>query len=165
MLHRNTEPETEPYYCLPIGSLSHWSQPTSPAPGSARTFPLSPTHSTTPRHSIPKNDDGKYIWVNTIEELVFCDVNWKNSFLWVHRSWYHSSEYQSGSGSLARRKFTVNTFLCHFTYKFFLSIFITLNRLQEINQAPLRCTPLVFITCSLILYYILRFCNQLIDLF
>lgn len=59
MLHRNTEPETEPYYCLPIGSLSHWSQPTSPAPGSARTFPLSPTHSSTPRHSIPKNDDGK----------------------------------------------------------------------------------------------------------
>ncbi|CAG9856593.1 unnamed protein product [Phyllotreta striolata] len=57
MLHRNTEPETEPYYCLPIGSLSHWSQPTSPAPGSARTFPLSPTHSSTPRHSIPKNDD------------------------------------------------------------------------------------------------------------
>ncbi|XP_018575253.1 neuron navigator 3 isoform X2 [Anoplophora glabripennis] len=57
MLHRNTEPETEPYYCLPIGSLSHWSQPTSPAPGSARTFPLSPTHSNTPRHSIPKNDD------------------------------------------------------------------------------------------------------------
>ncbi|XP_050507171.1 protein sickie isoform X2 [Diabrotica virgifera virgifera] len=57
MLHRNTEPETEPYYCLPIGSLSHWSQPTSPAPGSARTFPLSPTHSSTPRHSMPKNDD------------------------------------------------------------------------------------------------------------
>jgi neuron navigator 2 len=57
MLHRNTEPETEPYYCLPIGALSHWSQPTSPAPGSARTFPLSPTHSSTPRHSIPKNDD------------------------------------------------------------------------------------------------------------
>lgn len=57
MLHRNTEPETEPYYCLPVGAvLSHWSQPTSPAPGSARTFPLSPTHST-PRHSIPKNDD------------------------------------------------------------------------------------------------------------
>lgn len=61
MLHRNAEPETEPYYCLPIGAvLSHWSQPTSPAPGSARTFPLSPTHST-PRHSIPKNDDGKII--------------------------------------------------------------------------------------------------------
>ncbi|KAJ8985737.1 hypothetical protein NQ317_014390 [Molorchus minor] len=57
MLHRNTEPETEPYYCLPIGSLSHWSQPTSPAPGSARTFPLSPTHSSTPRHSMPKNDE------------------------------------------------------------------------------------------------------------
>ncbi|KAG5897070.1 hypothetical protein JTB14_025886 [Gonioctena quinquepunctata] len=57
MLHRNNEPEAEPYYCLPIGSLSHWSQPTSPAPGSARTFPLSPTHSSTPRHSIPKNDD------------------------------------------------------------------------------------------------------------
>ncbi|KYB25122.1 hypothetical protein TcasGA2_TC031339 [Tribolium castaneum] len=57
MLHRNTEPETEPYYCLPIGALSHWSQPTSPAPGNARTFPLSPTHSSTPRHSIPKNDD------------------------------------------------------------------------------------------------------------
>ncbi|XP_030764582.1 protein sickie isoform X2 [Sitophilus oryzae] len=57
MLHRNTEPETEPYYCLPIGSLSHWSQPTSPAPGNARTFPLSPTHSGTPRHSIPKNDE------------------------------------------------------------------------------------------------------------
>ncbi|KAF5274425.1 hypothetical protein FQR65_LT04341 [Abscondita terminalis] len=57
MLHRNAEPETEPYYCLPVGAvLSHWSQPTSPAPGSARTFPLSPTHST-PRHSIPKNDD------------------------------------------------------------------------------------------------------------
>ncbi|KAI4459066.1 steerin [Holotrichia oblita] len=57
MLHRNTEPETEPYYCLPVGAvLNHWSQPTSPAPGSARTFPLSPTHST-PRHSIPKNDD------------------------------------------------------------------------------------------------------------
>lgn len=33
MLHRNTEQETEPYYCLPIGTvLSHWSQPTSPAP-------------------------------------------------------------------------------------------------------------------------------------
>lgn len=60
MLHRNTEPETEPYYCLPIGAvLSHWSQPTSPAPGSTRTFPLSPTHST-PRHSIPKNDDGTF---------------------------------------------------------------------------------------------------------
>lgn len=59
MLHRNTEQETEPYYCLPVGAvLSHWSQPTSPAPGSARTFPLSPTHST-PRHSIPKNDDSK----------------------------------------------------------------------------------------------------------
>ncbi|XP_074029206.1 sickie isoform X2 [Leptinotarsa decemlineata] len=57
MLHRNNEPEAEPYYCLPIGSLSHWSQPTSPAPGTARTFPLSPTHSSTPRHSIPKNDD------------------------------------------------------------------------------------------------------------
>ncbi|ENN81992.1 hypothetical protein YQE_01703, partial [Dendroctonus ponderosae] len=57
MLHRNTEPETEPYYCLPIGSLSHWSQPTSPAPGNARTFPLSPTHGGTPRHSIPKNDE------------------------------------------------------------------------------------------------------------
>ncbi|XP_044262879.1 protein sickie isoform X1 [Tribolium madens] len=57
MLHRNTEPETEPYYCLPIGALSHWSQPTSPAPGNARTFPLSPTHSSTPRHSMPKNDD------------------------------------------------------------------------------------------------------------
>ncbi|KAB0802708.1 hypothetical protein PPYR_04894 [Photinus pyralis] len=57
MLHRNTEPDTEPYYCLPVGAvLSHWSQPTSPAPGSTRTFPLSPTHST-PRHSIPKNDD------------------------------------------------------------------------------------------------------------
>ncbi|KAK4882133.1 hypothetical protein RN001_005452 [Aquatica leii] len=57
MLHRNAEPETEPYYCLPVGAvLSHWSQPTSPAPGSTRTFPLSPTHST-PRHSIPKNDD------------------------------------------------------------------------------------------------------------
>lgn len=54
----STEPETEPYYCLPIGSLSHWSQPTSPAPGSTRTFPLSPTHSSTPRHSIPKNDEG-----------------------------------------------------------------------------------------------------------
>lgn len=60
MLHRNTEPETEPYYCLPVGSvLNHWSQPTSPAPGSARTFPLSPTHST-PRHSMPKNDDSKH---------------------------------------------------------------------------------------------------------
>ncbi|XP_057665931.1 protein sickie [Diorhabda carinulata] len=57
MMHRNTEPEAEPYYCLPIGSLSHWSQPTSPAPGSTRTFPLSPTHSSTPRHSLPKNDD------------------------------------------------------------------------------------------------------------
>ncbi|XP_066251212.1 protein sickie [Euwallacea similis] len=57
MLHRNTEPDTEPYYCLPIGSLSHWSQPTSPAPGNARTFPLSPTHGGTPRHSMPKNDD------------------------------------------------------------------------------------------------------------
>ncbi|XP_022909425.1 protein sickie isoform X3 [Onthophagus taurus] len=57
MLHRNTEQETEPYYCLPVGAvLNHWSQPTSPAPGTARTFPLSPTHST-PRHSIPKNDD------------------------------------------------------------------------------------------------------------
>ncbi|XP_060525859.1 protein sickie isoform X2 [Cylas formicarius] len=55
MLHRNTEPEIEPYYCLPVGSLSHWSQPTSPAPGTARTFPLSPTHSAAvPR---PKNDD------------------------------------------------------------------------------------------------------------
>lgn len=60
MLHRNAETEAEPYYCLPVGSvLSHWSQPTSPAPGNARTFPLSPTHST-PRHSIPKNDDGNY---------------------------------------------------------------------------------------------------------
>ena len=60
MLHRNPEPETEPYYCLPIGTvISNWSQPTSPAPGSARTFPLSPTH-TTPRHSIPKNDDSVY---------------------------------------------------------------------------------------------------------
>ncbi|KAL1505332.1 hypothetical protein ABEB36_004923 [Hypothenemus hampei] len=58
MLHRNTEPETEPYYCLPIGSLSNWSQPTSPAPGNTRTFPLSPTHpNATPRHSIPKNDE------------------------------------------------------------------------------------------------------------
>ncbi|KAL3276356.1 hypothetical protein HHI36_011740, partial [Cryptolaemus montrouzieri] len=57
MLHRNTEPETEPYYCLPIGAISHWSQPTSPAPGNSRTFPLSPTHSSTPRHSLPKNDD------------------------------------------------------------------------------------------------------------
>ncbi|XP_045469651.1 protein sickie isoform X1 [Harmonia axyridis] len=57
MLHRNTEPETEPYYCLPIGAISHWSQPTSPAPGNARTFPLSPTHSSTARHSLPKNDD------------------------------------------------------------------------------------------------------------
>ncbi|CAH1134529.1 unnamed protein product [Ceutorhynchus assimilis] len=57
MLHRNTEPETEPYYCLPIGSISHWSQPTSPAPGNGRSFPLSPTHGGTPRHSIPKNDE------------------------------------------------------------------------------------------------------------
>lgn len=70
MLHRNTEPETEPYYCLPIGAvLSHWSQPTSPAPGTARTFPLSPTHST-PRHSIPKNDDGK----PEIIQLIFFNV-------------------------------------------------------------------------------------------
>ncbi|XP_018327565.1 protein sickie isoform X2 [Agrilus planipennis] len=54
---RNVEPEIEPYYCLPVGAVtSHWSQPTSPAPSSTRTFPLSPTHST-PRHSIPKNDD------------------------------------------------------------------------------------------------------------
>ncbi|KAF7272545.1 hypothetical protein GWI33_014665, partial [Rhynchophorus ferrugineus] len=57
MLHRNTEQEAEPYYCLPIGSLSHWSQPTSPAPTNARTFPLSPTHSGTSRHNIPKNDE------------------------------------------------------------------------------------------------------------
>ncbi|XP_076260420.1 sickie isoform X2 [Rhynchophorus ferrugineus] len=57
MLHRNTEHEAEPYYCLPIGSLSHWSQPTSPAPTNARTFPLSPTHSGTSRHNIPKNDE------------------------------------------------------------------------------------------------------------
>ncbi|CAH0559607.1 unnamed protein product, partial [Brassicogethes aeneus] len=57
MLHRNnTEPETEPYYCLPIGSLSHWSQPTSPAPGNGRSFPLSPTLSSAPRHQ-PKNDE------------------------------------------------------------------------------------------------------------
>lgn len=71
MLHRNTEPETEPYYCLPVGSiLNHWSQPTSPAPGSARTFPLSPTHST-PRHSIPKNDDSKWYEINFVNMAIF----------------------------------------------------------------------------------------------
>lgn len=76
MLHRNTEPETEPYYCLPVGAvLNHWSQPTSPAPGSARTFPLSPTHST-PRHSIPKNDDGKEIILSrgTIDICMYCNL-------------------------------------------------------------------------------------------
>lgn len=71
MLHRNTEPETEPYYCLPIGSLSHWSQPTSPAPGNARTFPLSPTHGGTPRHSIPKNDERKFF----LQEKLLSDLD------------------------------------------------------------------------------------------
>ncbi|VEN52971.1 unnamed protein product [Callosobruchus maculatus] len=61
MLHRNNSAggggpnsgggcdpsDAEPYYCIPSGGtpLSHWSQPTSPAPAAAgRTFPLSPTH-------------------------------------------------------------------------------------------------------------------------
>lgn len=81
MLHRNTEPETEPYYCLPVGAvLNHWSQPTSPAPGSARTFPLSPTHST-PRHSIPKNDDSK-------KNILKTKINFNSCFffLLVHGS-------------------------------------------------------------------------------
>lgn len=72
MLHRNAEQDSEPYYCLPVGAvLSHWSQPTSPAPGSARTFPLSPTHST-PRHSVPKNDDSKCNISSKISILFTC---------------------------------------------------------------------------------------------
>ncbi|CAH1981008.1 unnamed protein product, partial [Acanthoscelides obtectus] len=77
MLHRNNSTggptsgsicdpsDVEPYYCVPSGAapLSHWSQPTSPAPNaSGRSFPLSPTHpgvpsSQTGRHGMPKNDD------------------------------------------------------------------------------------------------------------
>lgn len=66
MLSRGPDVDIEPYYCLPVGTISTssnsvpWSQPTSPTPPNrCFTGPLSPTH---PNHRLTypkKNDDGK----------------------------------------------------------------------------------------------------------
>lgn len=83
MLSRGPDVEVEPYYCLPVGTISSganggnvavpWSQPTSPTPpnrGGPFGGPLSPTHVVSASTNIPachrltypkKNDEGMYV--------------------------------------------------------------------------------------------------------
>lgn len=73
MLSRGPEIESEPYYCLPVGTQGGpipWSQPTSPTPPSRGfTSLLSPTH-TSHRLTYPrKNEDGKLTELVSSEKL------------------------------------------------------------------------------------------------
>ena len=67
IVNRNSETESDSYYCLPVANvITNWSQPSSPGhvaqQAPIRSFPLSPTHSNFnanhSRQSHSKDDEG-----------------------------------------------------------------------------------------------------------